>query len=111
MSEFSILLPQNIASSGLSFTERTVLLNKGDLLTVDSSHVPTTLPIGSNYYLLQADTSQASGLNWVSISSIISSTDVMIYKGVIDAHLNPDYPAADAGNTYIISVAGKLASI
>ena len=111
MDQYTLLIPQNIASTGLTFTERTVLLNKGDLLTVDSSHVPTTLPVGTNYYLLQADTAQASGLNWVSFSSLISGTDLMVYKGVIDASGNPNYPAADAGNTYIISVAGKIGGV
>lgn len=36
------------------------------------------------------------------------ASDVMIFKGVIDASANPNYPAADAGNLYKISVAGKI---
>lgn len=40
--------------------------------------------------------------------SVIGSTDAMVYKGVIDASTNPNYPAADAGHTYKISVAGKV---
>lgn len=36
------------------------------------------------------------------------ATDVMIFKGVIDCSANPNYPAADAGNLYKASVAGKI---
>ena len=32
----------------------------------------------------------------------------MVYKGVVDCNANPNYPAADAGHTYRISVAGKI---
>jgi len=43
-----------------------------------------------------------------AVNAIIAATDAMVYKGVIDASGNPDYPAADAGHTYKISVAGKI---
>lgn len=36
------------------------------------------------------------------------AVDVMIFKGVIDCSANPNYPAADAGNLYKVSVAGKI---
>jgi hypothetical protein len=38
----------------------------------------------------------------------LASNDAMLYKGAIDASSNPNYPAADAGFTYRISVAGKI---
>lgn len=38
----------------------------------------------------------------------VSTADAMIYKGVIDCAANPNYPAANAGDTYKISVAGKI---
>jgi hypothetical protein len=34
--------------------------------------------------------------------------DALVYKGVINCSANPNYPAADAGDTYKISVAGKI---
>jgi len=34
--------------------------------------------------------------------------DVFEYKGVIDCSLNPNYPAANAGHVYKVSVAGKI---
>jgi hypothetical protein len=44
------------------------------------------------------------------IASVITggASDVMIFKGVIDCSANPNYPAADAGNVYKVSVAGKI---
>jgi hypothetical protein len=44
------------------------------------------------------------------IDSVATSgaTDVMIFRGVIDCSANANYPAADAGNLYKVSVAGKI---
>lgn len=36
------------------------------------------------------------------------AADAMIFKGVIDCSANPNYPAAHAGETYRVSVAGKI---
>lgn len=35
-------------------------------------------------------------------------TDAMVLKGVIDCSANPNYPAANAGDVYKVSVAGKI---
>jgi len=43
-----------------------------------------------------------------AVNAIIGAVDAMVYKGAIDASGNPNYPAADAGHTYKISVAGKI---
>lgn len=42
------------------------------------------------------------------IAARIASLDVMTYKGLIDCSTNPNYPAASAGDTYRVSVAGKI---
>lgn len=39
---------------------------------------------------------------------LIASQDAMVFKGLIDCSANPNYPAADRGNTYRVSVAGKI---
>ncbi len=39
---------------------------------------------------------------------LIAAADAMIFKGVIDCSGNPNYPAADRGWTYRVSVAGKI---
>lgn len=42
------------------------------------------------------------------VDQIIASQDAMVFKGVIDCSANPNYPAADRGHTYRVSVAGKI---
>jgi hypothetical protein len=39
---------------------------------------------------------------------LIASADAMVFQGVLDCSANPNYPAADAGDTYKVSVAGKI---
>lgn len=41
-------------------------------------------------------------------AGLFASNDAMLFKGVIDASANPNYPAADAGWFYKVSVAGKV---
>lgn len=43
-----------------------------------------------------------------AISEILSGSEAMVFKGVIDCSLNPNYPAADIGDVYRVSVAGKI---
>ena len=50
-----------------------------------------------------ADTSLATLVN-----NLIASADAMVFKGLLDCSANPNYPAADAGWTYRVSVAGKI---
>lgn len=42
------------------------------------------------------------------VDSILDTANAMVYKGVINASTNPNYPAADSGHFYRISVAGKI---
>lgn len=42
------------------------------------------------------------------VDGLIGANDAMVFKGVLDASSNPNYPAADAGHTYKISVAGRV---
>lgn len=39
---------------------------------------------------------------------LIAAADAMVFKGVIDCSANPNYPAADKGWAYRVSVAGKI---
>ena len=43
--------------------------------------------------------------------ALIGANNAMVYKGVIDASTNPNYPASNAGDTYRISVAGKIGGV
>ena len=41
-------------------------------------------------------------------SQILGDTDALLYKGATDCSANPNYPAANAGDVYKVSVAGKI---
>ena len=43
-----------------------------------------------------------------SLLEALGIGDAFLYEGVIDCAANPNYPAADAGHVYKISVAGKI---
>lgn len=45
------------------------------------------------------------------VDSLISNANALVYKGVIDCSSNPDYPSADAGWLYIVSVSGKIGGV
>ncbi len=42
------------------------------------------------------------------VDAILSASDALVYKGVIDCSGNPNYPAGNAGETYKVSVSGKI---
>lgn len=42
------------------------------------------------------------------VDGVLGAVDAMIFKGVIDCSGDPNYPAADCGWTYKVSVAGKI---
>lgn len=39
---------------------------------------------------------------------LLDANNAYVYKGALDASLNPNYPAGNAGHTYKITVAGRL---
>jgi hypothetical protein len=57
---------------------------------------------------------QAAGDNSTKIATTafvdleVAALDAMIFKGPIDCSTNPNFPAADRGHTYRVSVAGKI---
>lgn len=45
------------------------------------------------------------------VDGLIGSANALVYKGTIDCSTNPNYPAADAGHLYVVSVAGKIGGV
>lgn len=45
------------------------------------------------------------------IDALLTASDAVVYKGVVDCSTNPQYPAANAGYLYRVSVAGKIGGI
>ncbi|MGM5018734.1 hypothetical protein [Tardiphaga sp. 367_B4_N1_1] len=42
------------------------------------------------------------------VDGIVAAQDAMVFKGALDCSANPNYPAADRGWSYRVSVAGKI---
>ena len=72
----------------------------GDALN-DGYGVETAL-VGGAGNLVRADAIKAY------VDNVVAASDAMVYKGIIDCSGNPNYPLANAGWTYKISVAGKI---
>ena len=53
-------------------------------------------------------TEPGDAVNRSQLDLAFGANDAMLYKGVIDASANPNYPAGNAGETYRISVAGRI---
>jgi hypothetical protein len=47
----------------------------------------------------------------VYTDSILGNANALVYKGVIDCSTNPNYPAANAGEMYIVNAAGKIGGV
>jgi hypothetical protein len=71
---------------------------------VPSSYLDTDVTLAAN-----SDTKVATQKAIKTYTdNIIAAANATIYKGAIDCSTNPDYPAADAGWLYRVSVAGKI---
>jgi hypothetical protein len=42
------------------------------------------------------------------VDNILGDANALVYKGTIDCSTNPNYPSADSGHLYIVSIAGKI---
>ena len=60
---------------------------------------------------LAAPVDGGDAVNKAYADGIIAAADAMVFKGVVDCSTNPDYPAADCGWTYKVSVAGKIGGV
>ena len=68
MPQYDLLLTQNVHASGTEYSEKLVNITKGALITGNASRVPTALAVGTDGYMLVADSSQATGLRWAVVS-------------------------------------------
>lgn len=82
-------------------TQSTIVTKIGFTPENVSNKENTTLDTSSTKY-------PTNGLVKGYVDGIIAAANALVYKGVIDCSGNPNYPAADAGYIYIVSVAGKI---
>jgi len=70
---------------------------KGDLIVADGSNSVVRLPVGTNGYVLSADSTEASGLKWVSSGGGGDNVSVN-GTAATDVDLDDATPAAPAGD-------------
>jgi len=92
-------------SNGVAITD----ITHSEILSLDSNNNVVSLPVAT--YPSLTELSYLKGVTssiQTQINNILGEANALVYKGVIDCSTNPNYPAADAGWLYIVSVAGKI---
>lgn len=92
-----------IDAEAITGTDTVRAVTPANVAAVFTDRIDTSTALGSSNTKIP---SQLAAKTY--IDGIIAAANAMVYKGVIDASVNPNYPAADAGWTYRISVAGKI---
>ena len=102
----------NSAATSVAFYAPTAGGTSGQILKSNGSAAPSWMTISNSVASSSTDSEVPSAAAvYAAINSGIATNDAMIFKGVIDASTNPNYPAADKGWTYKISVAGKIGGV
>ena len=70
MAQFDLLLTQNVAPTGIEFSEKYINIPKGGLLTADSAKTPIVLAPGTNGQYLVCDSTQTPGIKWADLPSL-----------------------------------------
>jgi hypothetical protein len=127
MAQFDIIFSQNIASSGIDFSEKTLAkaASLGYFITQDpttgvlswtktlSSPVINGAVSGTSF-VTDFSSAPAAGLIPDALSiynkviGIVSATDAMVYKGPLPCAGDPNYPVASKGWTYKVTSAGHI---
>lgn len=79
----------------------------GGLVDVDKTGKVIITPFAGQQVDITGDVDISGAITKDGVA-ILAGLDAMVYKGVIDCSANPNYPAANAGDTYKISIAGKI---
>ena len=70
----------SIFPSPLSGIQETVIDAKGDILTSTAADVPARLAVGTNNYILTADSAEATGLKWAAAPVTLTGTETLTNK-------------------------------
>jgi len=108
MAQYDLILTQNVSLAGTEFSEKTINLTQGSLLTSNGARdiVPLASPGGAEgAYFLSVDDIAPSGLAWISKFSLLnySGAEHMDNKSTsvaTDAASDVKYPSVKAVKTY-----------
>ena len=84
------------------------LLDAHSVYKADSDDTPVKLDVAEQRLIGRITGGSIADLTVSQVLTLLGLADALTYKGVIDCAANPNYPAADAGDYYKISVAGKI---
>ena len=84
-------------------TDTTRALTPANLAASWTARIATSTSLGTSDTLVPSQNAVKAYAD-----ALIGAANGMVFKGVINASTNPNYPAADAGDLYRISVAGKI---
>lgn len=93
------------ANKPVSTATQTALNLKANLASPALTGTPTAPTAAANTNTTQIAT---TAMVQSALAAYIAAQDVLVFKGAIDCSTNPNYPAADAGHVYKVSVAGKI---
>lgn len=99
----------NSAATSVSFYAPTLAGTSGQLLKSGGASGPVwDTPVITINGSSTNDQIPTAAAVWSAIGTGIGANDAMIFKGVINASANPNYPSGVTGDTWKISVAGKI---
>lgn len=84
-------------------TDTTRAVTPANVAAVFTSRISTSTALGTSNTLVPSQNAVKAYAD-----GLIAANDAMVFKGVIDASANPNYPASNRGDTYRVSVAGKI---
>ena len=99
----------NSAATSVSFYAPTSAGTSGQLLKSGGASGPVwDTPVITINGSSTNDQIPTAAAVWSAIGTGIGANDAMVFKGVIPASTNPNYPSGVTGDTWKISVAGKI---
>ena len=99
----------NSAATSVSFYAPTLAGTSGQLLKSGGASGPVwDTPVITINGSSTNDQIPTAAAVWSAIGTGIGANDAMVFKGAIDASTNPNYPSGVTGDTWKISVAGKI---
>ena len=99
----------NSSAKSVSFYAPTLAGTSGQLLKSGGASGPVwDTPVITINGSSTNDQIPTAAAVWSAIGTGIGANDAMVFKGVIPASTNPNYPSGVTGDTWKISVAGKI---
>lgn len=100
MAQYDILLTQNVHATLTEYSEKFVNVARGGLISADTNQDPVVLPVGTNDYVLVADSTEVSGLRWADLSTLGVSVSNQGDDRIVTATATADDLNAEANLTY-----------